>query len=184
MALPDYEIWLHGNRRVLLAALVLPALLLAAGGALWGLTGSVWLRGTGGLLVLVGVVAGLVIAWQWRLPRLARAGGELWVYVGRTQPERVPLEMIECFFLGRGPAGIPLKAGEETETANVVVRLAERASQYAQREISPTLGRWCGGYITLRGAWCEQLNLQRVNQLNRRLHAAQQAAATVGELAT
>ena len=42
-------------------------------------------------------------------------------------------------------------------------------SSRAQRELHPALGRWCDGYATIRGCWCEPLSADLVRQLNRRL---------------
>lgn len=41
------------------------------------------------------------------------------------------------------------------------------------------LGQWCGGYITVRGTWCESITADLMQGLNRRLVEAhrQQAAA-------
>jgi hypothetical protein len=58
------------------------------------------------------------------------------------------------------------------------IRLAERATEWAQRDVKPALGAWCGGYITIHGTWCEPLDIDLVNQLNKRLAAAHQAQRT------
>ena len=55
------------------------------------------------------------------------------------------------------------------ETVNLVARLAQRQTQWAQVEVKPALGNWAEGYITIRGTWCEPLNPELVRRLNRRL---------------
>lgn len=176
MKTPAREVWLESNHRALAGTLVVPGGMLLAGLVMAAAAEALWIRILGGLLVTLGGMAAATLAWQWRLPRLARAGSELWVYLGTRRPERVPLAAVECFFLGRGPADVPGQGSAEVEASTVVVRLAEQATNYAQRDVLPRLGRWCGGYITIRGAWCEPLNLARVNQLNERLRQAQAEA--------
>ncbi len=54
-----------------------------------------------------------------------------------------------------------------------MIRLADRATDYAQRDVKPALGSWCNHYVTIRGTWCEPLSLALVTRLNTRLAAAQ-----------
>jgi hypothetical protein len=35
--------------------------------------------------------------------------------------------------------------------------------------VKPSLGTWCGGYVTIRGTWCEPLQPDLIRRLNRRL---------------
>ena len=57
----------------------------------------------------------------------------------------------------------------------VVIRLAELPQDWADVPgIKPALGKWCGGYITIRGTWPEPLKcFHLVNGLNRRLAEVQ-----------
>ena len=123
----------------------------------------------GGLLV----VAMLPVLWrlaeELRRPRLAYADGCLIVYLRSDGPVRVPVDIVECFFLGQSPSLLPGRKYERTETSSVVVRLAERAADWQRFDVKPALGKWCEGYITIRGTWCEPLNLVVVNKLNHRL---------------
>jgi hypothetical protein len=59
--------------------------------------------------------------------------------------------------------------------SQLAVRLAERATEWSQIDVKPALGKWCGGYITIYGAWCEPLRIELVNRLNAQLAAAHQA---------
>ena len=115
---------------------------------------------------LVGVGFGLRSLLR---PRLRIEKDAVWVQLGR-RPIRVPIDLVECFFLGQGPSGLPAgKGGEGLEASNVIVRLAEAATDWHQRDVNPSLGHWCEGYITLRGAWCEPISLELVNRLNHQL---------------
>jgi hypothetical protein len=94
----------------------------------------------------------------------------------------MPIEVVECFLLGQAPTMLPGKSQEHAETASVVIRLNERAADWAHRDVRPALGKWCEGYITLRGTWCEPLSVPLINRLNARLaeaHAAQSKTSQV-----
>ena len=165
------ECWLRPNYRVVLLGMVLPTSLLVVGlvvasGTL-STSHSVRIVGWG----LAGAACCLlaVLLWNARLPRLAYWDGHLLVYLGATQPIRVPVQYVECFFLGRAPSTLKDRAGGDIESQTVVVRLAQSAGQWDRRDVKTTLGSWCDSYITIRGMWCEPLSIQRVNELNRRL---------------
>ncbi|HEY2827859.1 MAG TPA: hypothetical protein VGJ04_09690, partial [Pirellulales bacterium] len=51
--------------------------------------------------------------------------------------------------------------------------IADKATDYHQRDVKPALGRWDEGYVTIHGAWCEPLTLEVVQRLNVRLAEAQ-----------
>jgi hypothetical protein len=89
-------------------------------------------------------------------------------YLRSGQPLAVPVEIVEAFFVGQGPATLPGGLATQ-ETANLVARLAQRATEWAERDVKRALGRWCGGYVTIRGTWCEPLNTDLVRRINRRL---------------
>ena len=171
------EVWLRTNRRALLVGLVLP------GGWLSVAIGSLWLSVSSGQPVIVSaicVLLALVPLWMvlgllyaLTRPRIAYEPGELLVYVEMHRATRVPIEIVECFFLGQGPSELPKIGGREPETANVVVRLAEAASEWKHREMRPAFGHWCEGYITIRGAWCEPIGRELMQRLNRRLAEVQ-----------
>lgn len=179
------EVWLHANRRALLLGMVVPALLLSGGIALaaagwfgdWGTVAC----GGGGLLSLAGLLGLANLIWWMYIPRLARQGDQMLVYLEGAEPTRVPLEFVECFFLGQGESQLPKSKGRDTETKNVVVRLAERARDWAHRDVKPALGHWCEGYITISGAWCEPISADGLRLLNKRLsdaHREQSARAS------
>ena len=167
------EVWLKSNRRALAFGMVLPLALLLTGLAMSGLAvpvGTAWVRAAGWCLAIASLLPLGLLLRELRRPRLAYADGELLVYLRPGAPYRVPLDVVECFLLGQGPTMLPGRE-REAETVNVIVRLAERAEQWSFREIKPVLGNWCGSSITLRGTWCEPLDLATVNRLNARLDA-------------
>jgi hypothetical protein len=93
----------------------------------------------------------------------------LLVFLRSGGPIRVPLEIVEGFLLGQAPGLLPGKRHLDAPTSSVVIRLAERAEEWAMIEVKPALGSWCGHYVTLRGTWCEPLSVDLVNRLNARL---------------
>jgi hypothetical protein len=99
-------------------------------------------------------------------------------FVRGARPVAVPLRAVEAFFLGQGPAHVPL-AGSRTETVNLVTRLSHKFPDLARGAVKPALAQWCDHYLTLRGAWCEPLTGEVVRRLNRRLREVQQTAPTV-----
>ena len=184
------EVWLRGNRRALAVGMVLPGLWLAA--ALAALAIALvsgqpwWVAALAAVLALPPLWMLAVVAYAMLLPRLAYDRRHLLVYVDAYRPIRVPVEVVEVFFLGQGPSDLPKLAGREPETRNVVVRLAESAPEWKHREVRPAFGRWCEGYITLRGSWCEPITRELMQRLNQRLTEAQRElrAAAEAEAAT
>lgn len=167
------EVWLKSNRRALAFGMAVPLALLLVGLALSGLilpVEATWLRAAGWCLAIAALLPLGLLLRELLRPRLAYADGRLLVYLRPGSPYRVPLEVVECFLLGQGPTMLPGRE-RQAETANVIVRLAERAEEWSFREIKPVLGNWCGSYITLRGTWCEPLDVATVHRLNARLDA-------------
>ncbi len=169
------EVWLRPNRRVFSVGIIILALSLA---------GSIFLIATSRHLAVtivgwtMGALTLLLVLFAIRTmmrPRLAYDDGFLLVYLGSAQPHRVPIELVECFFLGQGPSLLPAPTvagkSDSPESATIVVRLAESAEDWKHVEVRPSLGQWCDGYITIRGPWCEPINDDRLKQLNHRLVA-------------
>jgi len=73
-------------------------------------------------------------------PRLAYDAGELLIFLEPARAARVPIQIVEVMFLGQGPSELPKLKGREPETQNVVVRLAESASD-SRRYSGPSLER-------------------------------------------
>jgi hypothetical protein len=164
------ETWLKPNLRVLWLELIAQAVFAAVGvAAIEHFRANVWVCGLATLLLLVALVRSARLISLLRQPRLAYHDGKLLVYLRSGQPIAVPIDVVECFFLGQAPSLLPGKQHEQTDAAAVVVRLAEAAREWSERQVKPALGKWCESYITIRGTWCEKLDLDKVNGLNRRL---------------
>jgi hypothetical protein len=174
------EIWLRTNARAIWFGTVVPAIIASTGLALlagWpGERPAAWVRWLGAALVALGAVTILLLLRQLRTPRLAYHDKHLLVALRSGPAIRVPIEIVECFWLGQAPSLLPSKRHERTETSAVVIRLAESAADWRQRDVKPQLGKWCEGYITIRGTWCEPLSIDLVNRLNQRLSEVTRAA--------
>ena len=167
------ECWLKPNWRPVATAMALPAVMLAgcAVGAVWAATTP--LRGAcvaGAVLSLV-LLTGLSSLLR---PRLSREGRWLLLRLQRGPALRVPLEHVEVFFFGQGPSMTGPRGGHDDEdhqprTSNVVVRLAEAATELHRRDVEKRLGHWCDGYIVIRGTHCEPLSRDVLMELNKRL---------------
>lgn len=98
-------------------------------------------------------------------------------YIHGWVPLEIPLELVECFFHGQAPLDVTARSpgGNEPiglESLNIVVRIAERASEWQQRDVDRNVAKWCGGYISLLGTQCEPITPQLLQQLNGKLAAA------------
>jgi hypothetical protein len=96
-------------------------------------------------------------------------------------PLEVPLDVVEAFFQGTGPSMLPGDRVRPRKTANVVIRLADRASDVHHRDVTPALGEWRDGYITIRGTWCEPVTEELLRKLNARLADAKRRTSFVRE---
>jgi hypothetical protein len=141
------------------------------GGAvtMWFVAGS-WGQGLGCLVAVFGFLL-LFTAWSSSLqPRLAYGDEQLLVYLRAGKPRSIPIEVVECFFLGQAPSLLGRASSDVDEpTSTVVVRLAESAAAWKQFDVNARLGRWCDGYITIRGTWCEPITVDLLKSLNHRL---------------
>jgi hypothetical protein len=167
------EVWLRTNHRALALGLMVPAALamISIAGLIWSLVmRQHWLLSS--LFVLLTAMPLWMMGellYALTRPRLAYERGELLVFLEPTKPTRVPIHIVECFFLGQGPSELPNLNGKQPMTQNVVVRLAESASDWKAREVKPSFGQWCDGYITIRGSWCEPIAPNVLKKLNDRL---------------
>lgn len=146
---------------------------LLLGGMSDPLSGAGW-RALGGLVASVSLLLLALVISQARQPRLAVEAGHLLVYLRSGGPIRVPLDVVEGFLLGQGPSFLPGKRFANAEAATLIVRLGERAPEWAMMETDRRLGSWCGHYITIHGAWCEPLSVDLANRLNARLAEAKE----------
>jgi hypothetical protein len=167
------EVWLRPNRRIFAVAIAGLALCAAVGIILVLAAWHVAFVALGCAVIAVAVLGIASMVQYASQPRLAYDNGHLLVFLGAPQPWRVPIEVVECFFLGQGPSLLPVsmfsRQSESPESSTVVVRLAESAEQWKHIEVRPDHGLWCDGYITIRGTLCEPINADRLKQLNHRL---------------
>jgi hypothetical protein len=174
------EVWLRQNSRAIVFGMLPPGLLtLAIGVWILGLATPAptgWWRIAGWIGLSFGCLLLAVLTVQLRQPRIAYREPFLLLNLRAGQPIAVPIEVVEAFLLGMGPAMLPGRSEDRTETRTLSIRLAERAEEWAQIDVKPALAKWCGGYITIRGTWCEPLSVPLVNQLNARLAEAHAAA--------
>ena len=167
------EVWLRTNTRALAFGMIPPALFAGMGLLLLlGLPGReppAWLRAAGGVLLALSSLTIAALAWQMRKPRLAYRDGEILLWLRSGGAIRIPVEFVECFLLGHAPSLLPGGDRQQAETSALVLRVADRAVDWHRQDVKPQLGKWCEGYITIRGTWCEPLDLALVNRLNARL---------------
>jgi len=167
-----YEVWLRSNRRAIWLGMAIPALLAAIG--LWLLLFTdASLRPAGAVAIGLGIVFLWLLLRLMPQPRLAYEPGYMLVYLRLTSPIRVPIDAVECFFLGSGPLKLSDHVNASHRTVSLIIRMAEKATNWADRPVKPALGRWAEGYIMIHGAWCEPLSLDVVSRLNVRLHNVQ-----------
>jgi len=175
------EIWLRSNMR---PAVVTAAVFAVACG---GLLASLRLADSPPSALMVGLVrafcglAATVMATVLLAasrPRLVRVGDVLRVRLALFRTEEVPLDVVECFFLGSLPLEQPGTVPDDMPTHRVgtlVVRLAERGVQWHERPTIAEWGTWKEGSIVCDGRWCEPLSADFVRSLTRRLVDAKRA---------
>lgn len=165
---------LRSNSRLAMLRMGAAGLAILAGAFTLLFAQGSWARQfAGALLLLLGCLSILSTLQGARRPRLGYRHGELLVYLRVGRPLRVPIEVVEAFFLGQGPAlgAHPGARGDSAGpvAASVVVRLAEAARAWHRRDVREVLGSWKDGYITVRGLWCEPITPEVIQRMNRRL---------------
>lgn len=171
------EVWLHPNRRVLALAMV-PASLLGGLGVVMlnlDMPTSIQVVAWAALGVACLLIIGLI--QQLLRPRILYREGMVCFYLKAGSPIEVPIEVVEAFFLGQGPAHLPGAEQDVTKTVNLVARLSQRKIEWAEKEVKEALGSWREGYITMRGTWCEPLTTDVVRRLNQKLSEASQGSS-------
>jgi hypothetical protein len=168
------ETWLRPNRRVLflgMVPLVVLGLLawLLSRADLPGIFRVTGLASETVCLLLMGL-----LVHHLRTPRIAYRSGEVLFHLRWLRPIRVPLPLVEAFFLGAGPADLPFCHDDQT-TTNLVARLTQKEHDWSNVPMKHALGSWHNGYVTIRGTWCEPLSEELVLRMNRRLSEVSQA---------
>lgn len=173
------EVWLRGNVRPVagLAAITITAAAAAiAGLAAAGLGRAAWIVGAG---AAAAVAAAALVACAAAAPRLARAGDRLEIRLAPGRVERVPLEVVECVF--RGSELLPAPGGEDVSprlrVGTLVVRFAERATEWRARPAFGPWGTWNDGHAVIDGRWCEPLSRETVQRIAGELLEAKRAVA-------
>jgi hypothetical protein len=173
------ETWLHPNRRALLFGCI-PALIFGGAGVTLFIqqahSGLPW-RLVAAAMIVVAALAIVVLLLQIRSPRIAYRDGNVLFNLRSNTPIAVPVDVVEAFFVGQGPAHIPGDLGNKEKTMNLVARLSQRHQEWMRQEVKPALGNWCEGYVTIRGTWCEPLDQELVRRLNRRLKEVKESDA-------
>src|SRR5262249_16281453 len=166
------ETWLKPNRRAILFGCV-PPLVMTVIGVCLVLTHradseSSVIGWIGYFTAVAGLVACGLLLTQFGHPRIAFRDGNVLLFVRTGQPIAVPVDIVESFFFGQGPAHLPAMA-KQPNTVNLIARLSQRHTEWASQKVRPALGSWCDGYVTTRGKWCEPLNSDVIRRINRRL---------------
>jgi hypothetical protein len=177
---PQREVWLRGNVRPGAAVVLVTAVV--GGGALAGAVAvglSGWLLAGIATLVALVLINAVVAAWVVSQPRLARVGNAIEVRLAPGQVERVPLEIVECIFHGSDPVLRPRDSASNPRfrVGTVVVRLAERATQWRARPTFRQWGTWEDGHVVIDGRWCEPLTRETVQGVATRLLEAKREVA-------
>jgi hypothetical protein len=142
-----------------------------------------WMRVLGLATTIVSLLLALPIAYQMTVPRLAYQGGELLVYLQSAQPLRIPIDVVELFFLGHGTSLLPDQGEQPSKSRTVIIRLAEAATQWHDLPIQSAFGESRESYIILRGTWCEPLTVDVLKRLNRRLAEVHRETRAIQEAA-
>ena len=97
-----------------------------------------------------------------------------------TVVREVPLDVVECFFLGSAALGGEAQRRTDVWSRRVttlVMRLAERAVEQQRRPTFAAWGTWNDGAIVIDGRWCEPLSVDVARRLSGLLIEAKRAAA-------
>jgi hypothetical protein len=185
-SLPAADVWLRGNMRPVLGLAVVVAII----GAL--VTAAVCFAGgptLGNWLLCVywiaaaGLVAALAAAAM--RPRLvhrvdSKSENFLEVRLAPGAAHAVPLDAIECFFMGSQRLEPEDAVADDQPTHRVgtlVMRVAERAKEWQARPTFAAWGTWEDGAIVFDGRWCEPLSVELARRLSGKLVDAKRAVA-------
>jgi len=172
--------WLRSNLRLagllaVIASFLFLSSLAICGVALWftgGLSGVAFLFSAG--LGILSCIIGY-IAFTAKQGRIFLKDSELIVRIGPSSVERLPLDAVECFFLGSQPldhSGDPIASDEAAfRVGTLVVRVAERYGHLASGRRGPW-ACWEDGYLVVDGRWSEPLVVETLRRINGRLAVA------------
>lgn len=137
--------------------------------------GDVWLPVIGIAVIVSGLTTGLWTLLQALRPRVALRDGYVVFHLRHWTTTRVPVEVVEAFFIGQGPLRIAGQTVGAEKAMNLVARLSQRATDWLERPVSPSFGLWKDGYVTVSGAGCEPIEPELIRRLNRRLKEVKEA---------
>ncbi len=169
------EVWLRSNLRPVAAAVAV-----AAGLAILAIIAVLTLHLPGWATVIVATLAGgdalaaAVLAWGAAQPRLALDGDAVAVRLAPLTVHRVPLGVVECIFRGSEPIAAEGDS-PKFRVGTLVLRLAERATEWRQRPSFRPWGTWEDGHVVIDGRWCEPLSPESARQIAARLADAKRA---------
>ena len=172
--------WLRSNLRLagllaVIASFLFLSSLAICGVALWfsgGLSGVAFLFSAG--LGILSCIIGY-LSFTTKQGRIFLKDSELIVRIGPASVERLPLDAVECFFLGSQPldhSGDPVASDEAAfRVGTLVVRVAERYGHLASGRRGPW-ACWEDGYLVVDGRWSEPLVVETLRRINGRLAVA------------
>ena len=172
--------WLRSNLRLagllaVIASFLFLSSLAICGVALWfsgGLSGVAFLFSAG--LGILSCIIGY-LSFTAKQGRIFLKDSELIVRIGPASVERLPLDAVECFFLGSQPldhSGDPVASDEAAfRVGTLVVRVAERYGHLASGRRGPW-ACWEDGYLVVDGRWSEPLVVETLRRINGRLAVA------------
>ena len=171
--------WLRGNLRPVAG---MAAMLIAGNLALVAVVAvaqaePVWWWVAAAVAVLSVAVATTVAATA-RRPRLERVGDRLRVRLAPGRAEDVPLEMVECFFMGSQLIGPAADDAPRYRVGTLVMRIAERARSWQTRPTLAAWGDWKDGAVVFDGRWCEPLSVELARRLSGWLVEAKRQVTT------
>ena len=185
-SLPAADVWLRGNMRPVLGLAAVVALIGAAvtAGSYFagGPTVGRWIVSVY-WIVAAGLVAALAAAAM--RPRLvhrvdSKSANVLEVRLAPGAAHAVPLDAIECFFMGSQrlePEGAVAYDQPTHRVGTLVMRVAERAKEWQARPTFAPWGTWQDGAIVFDGRWCEPLSVELARRLSGKLVDAKRAVA-------
>jgi hypothetical protein len=156
--------------------LVFAALGVWLAGGPWGQQNN-FVRWAGLFSMLAGLGIAAALLRQLFRPRIAYRDGHVLFHLRSGEPFAVPVRIVESFFVGQGSAMLPGTIGSRQQSVNLIARLSQRETEWARRDVKPALGKWCDGYVTISGTWCEPLDETVLRRLNRRLDEVKRQAA-------
>lgn len=185
-SLPAADVWLRGNVRpvlglaavvALIGAGLMAAVFLAGGPALGNWLVSLYWIGSAGLVAALAAAA--------TRPRLvhcvdSKSENVLEVRLAPGAAHAVPLDVIECFFMGSQRLEPEDAVADDQPTHRVgtlVMRVAERAKDWQARPTFAPWGTWQDGAIVFDGRWCEPLSVELARRLSGKLVDAKRAVA-------